>query len=254
MIKTGLVSITFRKLSPVEIIRLVKKAGLVGIEWGGDIHVPHGNIRIAGEVAKMTTDAGLKVASYGSYYRVGCDEKEGASFEAVLETAFELKAPTIRVWAGDRGSAEADEAFWERVVDEARRISGIAKDTGITISFEYHGATLTDTAETAERLMKLIDRKNIFSYWQPPAGLDFNQQIESLNKITPWLGNIHVFWWKMYERLPLAEGEDVWRKYMDIISKVPGNRFCMMEFVMNDDPLRFLIDAKTLNNFMLWEH
>ena len=45
IIKSGLVSITFRELNPLEIIRLVSKAGLDGIEWGGDVHVPHGDIK-----------------------------------------------------------------------------------------------------------------------------------------------------------------------------------------------------------------
>ena len=47
MIHTGLVSVTFRKLEPAEIVDLVKQAGLQGIEWGGDIHVPHGDIQRA---------------------------------------------------------------------------------------------------------------------------------------------------------------------------------------------------------------
>jgi hypothetical protein len=44
MIQTGLVSITFRQLSPPAIIDLVRQAGLEGIEWGGDVHVPHGDL------------------------------------------------------------------------------------------------------------------------------------------------------------------------------------------------------------------
>ena len=43
MIESGLVSITFRKLTVEKIIELVKEAGLQGIEWGGDVHVPHDN-------------------------------------------------------------------------------------------------------------------------------------------------------------------------------------------------------------------
>lgn len=39
-IKTGMTSVTFRKKSAENVIALVKEAGLDGIEWGGDIHVP----------------------------------------------------------------------------------------------------------------------------------------------------------------------------------------------------------------------
>ena len=230
---TGLVSITFRKLSPQEIIALVAKAGLNGIEWGGDMHVPHGNIERAREVYKMTADAGLKVAAYGSYYHVGCEDQEGISFRKVLDTALELKAPTIRVWAGNRGSQEADGDWWAKVANETCRISEMAEGSGITISFEYHPNTLTDTAESTLRLIKTVKRDNIASYWQPTFGLDFKRQIEGLKQVLPWIGNTHVFWWDRNEIQPLVDGMDTWKKYIEVIGTAKGDRFCMVEFVRN---------------------
>ncbi len=250
MINTGLVSITFRKLSPQEIISLVVKAGLDGIEWGGDIHVPHGNTWQAREVCRMTADAGLKVAAYGSYYHVGCEEQEGIPFEKVLDTALELKAPTIRVWAGNRGSGKADKAWWDRVISETHRISGLVKGLGITICFEYHSNTLTDTAESALKLMKAVDGDTVACYWQPPAGYDFKLQLDGLKQIIPWIGNIHAFWWDKYERLPLAEGIGTWKKYMEVIRGAKGNRFCMLEFVKDDAPEQFLRDAEALKQIV----
>ncbi len=250
MLDTGLVSITFRKLSPQEIINMVVKAGLSGIEWGGDIHVPHGNSECAREVYRMTTDAGLKIAAYGSYYHVGCEEQTGIPFGRVLDTACELNAPTIRVWAGNRSSQDADEAWWAKVVDETHRISEMAKVSGITISFEYHGNTLTDTGESALRLMKAVGGSNVASYWQPPGGVDFKQQIEGLKQILPWVGNIHVFWWNKSKRQPLADGIDAWKKYMELIRSVKGDRFCMIEFVRDDDANQFLEDATALKQIV----
>jgi hypothetical protein len=43
----GLVSVTFRKLAPAAIVELAVKAQLRSIEWGGDVHVPHGDVRAA---------------------------------------------------------------------------------------------------------------------------------------------------------------------------------------------------------------
>ena len=48
--KKGLVTVTFRKLDPYEIIDVCKKAGLEYTEWGGDIHVPSGDTARAAEV------------------------------------------------------------------------------------------------------------------------------------------------------------------------------------------------------------
>lgn len=126
MIQTGLLSVTFRQLSPLEIIQLVAQAGLQAIEWGGDIHVPHGDVKRAKEVKNWTESAGITIASYGSYYRVGCTNKEGLTFEQVLESASALHAPAIRVWAGDQGSALADDAWWDKVITDAARIADLA--------------------------------------------------------------------------------------------------------------------------------
>ena len=68
MIQPGLVSVTFRKLTPAEIVALVKQAGLKGIEWGGDLHVPHGDLVRAREVRELTHEGGLGVAACGSGY------------------------------------------------------------------------------------------------------------------------------------------------------------------------------------------
>lgn len=68
-LKSGLVSVTFRNLAIKEIVKIVVEAGLDGIEWGGDIHVPHGDLQVAKQTMRMTEDAGLTVTAYGSYYR-----------------------------------------------------------------------------------------------------------------------------------------------------------------------------------------
>ena len=70
MLIPGLVSVTFRQLAPREIVQLAAAAGLRGIEWGGDIHVPHGDLQAARAVRDITAAAGLQVLAYGSYFRL----------------------------------------------------------------------------------------------------------------------------------------------------------------------------------------
>jgi 3-dehydroshikimate dehydratase len=43
-IKLGLCRVTFRKSDPLSILKICKKSGIEGIEWGGDIHSPIGDI------------------------------------------------------------------------------------------------------------------------------------------------------------------------------------------------------------------
>lgn len=40
MFAAGLVSVSFREERPESILREASAAGLSGIEWGGDVHVP----------------------------------------------------------------------------------------------------------------------------------------------------------------------------------------------------------------------
>lgn len=251
MLKTGLVSITFRQLSPKEVVELVRKSGLKGIEWGGDIHVPHGNVSAAREVSRMTKDEGLEIAAYGSYYRVGCEGQENVpTFDSVLETAVELGAPLIRVWAGDRGSDKADEAFWAKVVEDSKRIGDMAQKEGITIAYEYHGNTLTDTLESVQNLLKQVDHSNVRTYWQPLPHHDMESRAKGLEEVLPWLENIHVFHWINVERHPLEGGNEEWNKYLQMIQGLEGERYALIEFVKDDQPEQFLKDAETLKSWL----
>ena len=252
MITTGLVSITFRQLLPAQIIALVQQAGLTGIEWGGDIHVPHGDFVRAREVRQRTLDAGLTVAAYGSYYKLNKSEADGLRFESVLETAVALGAPTIRVWAGALGSAQADAASRAAVVADAQRIAGLAQAAGVTVSSEYHARSLTDTNTSAQTFLTEIQHPNFFTFWQPHNGAPVETNLTGLRAILPRLTQVHCFHWlpPEHERRPLAEGADVWRQYFAVV-KASGRDHCaLLEFVAGDEPANFLRDAVTLRQLV----
>ena len=252
MIRPGLVSITFRQLPPAEIIALVQTAGLTGIEWGGDIHVPHGDLACAREVRQRTLDAGLAVAAYGSYYRINGSEAEGLRFETVLETAVALGAPTIRVWVGPRGSAETSAAERAASVAEARRIAGLAQAAGIAVASEYHGGTLTDTNVSTQMLLREIDHPNFFTLWQPVAGLPVAENVAGLRGVLSRVTNLHCFyWWPTgAERQPLAAGADSWRQYLGLLPASGRDHFVLLEFVVGDAPENFRRDAATLRQWL----
>lgn len=254
MLTTGVVSITFRKLTSPEIIHLVRKSGLKYIEWGGDVHVPHGKIAAAEEIRKRTDDAGLSVAAYGSYYRVGKSEKEQSPFEEVLETAVALKAPTLRVWAGTTASEITTGPARARIVRDARRIAKLATEAKVTVSFEFHADTLTDTNESAGRFFEEVAQPNVFSYWQPRAGESVKQNLEGLDLVLPKLTNVHAFSWvkKKEEmvRRALSAGKTGWSQYLEKLRTSERDHCILLEFVSHDDPDAFLADAKTLQEWL----
>ena len=249
--KTGLVSISFRGLSPNQIIALCVRAGLDCIEWGGDVHVPPGNIENAKIVGECTRAAGLSVACYGSYYRLTAAEPGMA--KTVVRTAKALGAPLIRVWAGNLGSAEAGKVHRAMIVRNAQRIADLAAEENIDIAFEYHGGTLTDDVFSAMELLEGVDRANVGTLWQPPVDMGIEDCIHSIRAVGPWIRNIHTFSWNGTERLPLADGAEKWRACLDEIRRLPGERSLMLEFVRGDDPAQLIEDAMTLKKWLKGE-
>lgn len=71
MPRLGLCSVTLRHLDVAGVLAAAVEAGLECVEWGADIHVPAGDEAAAARVRAATEEAGLAVASYGSYYRAG---------------------------------------------------------------------------------------------------------------------------------------------------------------------------------------
>lgn len=243
--RVGLVSVTFRALGVAEVARLAASAGLGCIEWGGDIHVPHGDLVAAETAGRITCEQGLTVSAYGSYLRLGAES--GPSPSSVVDTALALGAPIIRVWAGEKGSLESSREDRERVVRAALEVADLAQRAGLTIAYEYHGNTLTDTAASAERLLSETEHPAIRTFWQPPWRWSSVECVQSLRGILPRLANVHVYHWRTpQDRRPLAEGAEVWVSYLDVIRTAGANPDMLLEFVPGDDPSALSREASTL--------
>lgn len=255
MLVPGLVSVTFRALRPGDVIRWVAEAGLQSIEWGGDVHVPPGDLRTAEAVARQTREAGLEVACYGSYLRLGTRDAgaDSPSFPDVLDTARALGAPWIRVWAGTRGSAEATPEDWMAVAEDARHCADLAAAAGIGLVIEYHGNSLTDSPASAVRLLDQIGHPRVRALWQPTKGLSDAETQAELEALLPWLVNLHLFSWGRggySDRLPLDGREALWEKAIQTVRATGRDHHLLLEFVAGDRPERFLKDAAALRRWL----
>lgn len=249
MIIPGIVSATFREKPAEEILELCREAKLKAVEWSENAHVMPGDEKGAARLYEMTKAAGMTVAAYGSYYRLGQNEDVEGTFRASMISAAALHVPLIRIWAGTKASEEVDEEERKGLAREAEKICGIAAEYGIKVALEWHRNTLTDTNESAIRFLGEVNHENLYCLWQPTVALNMEERMRGLDLLGDRLLNLHVYYWLEGVRRPLKEGLDEWRQYLAHVDK-KQKRFGLLEFVMGNTREQFLEDARTLLEFL----
>lgn len=242
MIRAGLCSVTFRQLAAEEVVARAAAAGLEVIEWGGDVHVPPGDAERAAQVAAATTDAGLAVCSYGSYFRAGADEP----LTPIIDSAEALRADRVRIWAGRTGSADATPQHYAQVVARLRDAVAEASERGIMLALEFHRRTLADTPAATLRL--LADVPGLSTYWQPTVDAPDEVALHEFEQVAAHTSAVHVFsWWPFDTRLRLSERASLWHPLFVAASAQPvPPRDALLEFVVDDDPALLPSEAATL--------
>lgn len=243
---TGMTSVTFREKSIEEITLLAKQAGLSEIEWGADRHVLPSDMQAVKTARFHMEKHGLLCSSYGSYYRIGDRDEE--AFRAICKTAEALGAGMVRVWLGRIGSERTSPELRTQMLEETKRLAAIAEAYHQILAFEFHGKTLNDTGESSVSFLADCAKENVKTYWQP---LSFADNEKNLSLVLPYLSAVHVFNWDdAYQRYPLAEGTDAWKKYLKILKEANVSTKLIMEFVKNDDASQFLADAAVLHEWI----
>lgn len=249
MIIPGMVSATFREKTPEDILRLCQQAELKAVEWSENAHVFPGDVKGAKNLFEKTRAAGLEVAAYGSYYRLGEQEDPEYSFRSSAESAAALNAPVIRIWAGSRPSADVGKEEFYRLSKEAALLAEIGSTYHLKVGFEWHKNTLTDTNQSAIRLLEASAHENLYCLWQPTVALSMEERLEGLDLLGDRLLNLHVYYWKKGEKRPLSEGRAKWKQYLEHVDK-RVSRYGLLEFVMNGTEEQFLEDAKAFHEIL----
>jgi 3-dehydroshikimate dehydratase len=253
MFKTGIVSVTFRKKSITEILDLCNQTGLSAIEVGSDVHAPKEDLEVCAKISEKAKDYGIEIVSYGTYYKLGQYQDPASEFSAYISAAKTLGTKNLRIWAGVKNSGDVTEAERAALTEEARMLADLAAHEDMTVSFEYHGGTLTNECNSAIRLIREIDRSNVYLYWQPNQYKDVDFNTAALRSVLPFISNVHVFAWDARTgqclRFPLADHADDWKQYLDILASDGKNRSLLLEFVKDDSVEHFHSDAKTITEW-----
>ncbi len=261
VIESGMCSITMRQLGTDDVIALAVRAELAGIEWGADGHVPPGETSVAEAVARRCVDAGVAVASYGTYLGIGpFDDPESPPDElvAALDSAEALGAPLVRVWTAFGTESDAPGADRARVIETTAAITRAADARGLGVALEFHPGTLTHTAVGARSVLAAVDHPALRTHWQPDPVLAPAEALDELKLVADSLAYLHVFAWGsggVAERYPLADGAELWQPALAIAAAAPPlpaglPRYALLEYVADDDPGQLIADATTLNGWI----
>lgn len=251
MLKKGVVSVSFRKLSPEEIVKEAKACGLQTIEWGSDVHVREGDAETAKRVKEMTESAGLSCGSYGTYFGEFIEtEAKKEDIMPFILSAEALGTKDLRVWAGWKWSWEASPEYFNMIVNTMQLACDLASEKGMNICFEYHRHTLTDNRFGALNLLEKINRDNAKLYWQYNPCITHEENLMELKMVLPHLTNVHVAFsshdFKQYE---LKDGKRLWKDYMKIIKSSGRDHNLYLEFVKDNTIEQLKKDAKVLLKF-----
>ena len=242
---------TLRAESVDAVARVAAECGLGGIEWGGDVHVPTGDIAAATRARSASAAADLAAASYGSYLFAasvpGHDE-----MKATMDTAIALGAPNVRVWTGFGVQLGSEE--YGPVVDALVMFCSMAAARDLTVGLEFHGGTPTATVGGTLALLDAIGARNLFTYWQPPywrEGLGPATDAAEVEELGSRFSHLHVYeWGSPHDRRPLVDGADRWRAVLAAEVAWSGDRYAFLEFVADDDVDALRRDAAVLTQWL----
>ena len=257
-IAPGLCSITFRALDADAVLAVAVRAGVEGIEWGADGHVPHGGGAAVEALGERCRDAGVEVVSYGSYLGMAPPaDDEAAAVEAVLDSAVALGAPMVRIWTEFGVTPASPDDDRSRVTERTATLADAIAERGLMAALEFHPGTLTETAASARLLLGALRRPTVRTHWQPHPSLPTADALSELALIAPHLAHVHVFSWGpggIGERRALADGVDLWPAALARAERdgapLPGRRYALCEYVRGDDPEQLVADARVLRGWL----
>ncbi len=244
-LRLGVASVTFRQKTVEEIVEITKNNGVPFIEWGADVHVK--SIDDAIKVKNLCEEKGIKISSYGSYYRVGrCNKKE---WEEICKIANEMSAKSVRVWLGEKDSQKYTEDEYKNLLSDATFMCDIAEKYNLEISAECHDNTFNNNTDAFLRFKNDLKRDCFKTYFQSRY-TKMQYDLDRIERTICYVDNVHVSY-RDLKREQRFKKKD--KKYIDkLIEKLQSKNFdgiVMIEFTKGNSEKNFMRDVKKLKKF-----
>ena len=225
----GLVSRSFRKHTPEEIIQAVKAAGLSCIEWGSDVHAPCKDTDRLQSIAALQKEYGIECSSYGTYFNLETHSLN--DLPDYIAAAGILGTNVLRLWGGTKKGADMTAEELSVFTNTCRRAAAMAEEAGVILCLECHMRSVTETPDCAVSLMETVTSPHFRMYWQPFQWLDTEGSLAVAKAVAPYARHIHVFNWRGGDRFPLLDAVEDWKAYLTAFTTP---RTLLLEFMPDD--------------------
>ena len=186
----GFTTTSFRQIKSLEkIVKIASDAGVDCIEWGGDVHVK--DVETAKKAKALCDAAGIKINSYGSYYRVGSKDK--AEWEKICKIASAMDAVSVRVWLGKADSEKTDEVTYWNLVEDAEYICKVAEKYGLLVCPECHDNKYNNNTDAFLKIRKDISCENFKTYFQSRYKKK-RYDLDRIERTLPYIETVHISW------------------------------------------------------------
>jgi sugar phosphate isomerase/epimerase len=197
--RTSFCSIGLKDENIRHIIPQVAEIGYEGIEiWGThlDKFLAEGNS--VNSLKHIIDKHGLVVPVISPAFNLtGTDEEREKSLAQgmrFIDHAEALGKPLIRVFTGNKGSAEATEDDWKRCAEVLQALCEEAQPRGIAFALETHPQNLMDNISATHQLLDLVNYPNlkiIYDAWHV-----FNEgqadPVKSVDDLWFWIAHVHA--------------------------------------------------------------
>lgn len=243
--KLGVASVTFRNKNVTEVVEIAKNAGINYIEWGADVHVK--TLEDALNAKKLCDQNGIKICSYGSYYRVGCGN--GEMWKKICENANAMGASSVRVWLGEKDSEKTSDDEYRRLLSDLKSICSVAKEYGLSVCPECHDNTFNNNTDAFLKIQNELNADNFKTYFQSRY-FRFDYDIDRIEKTFGFIENVHVSYRDLAREQRFKKKD---RRYLEkLLKKLLQMNFSgivLVEFTKGSKEKNFIKDINKLKAY-----